>query len=273
MFMVSINSKKIKAYTLISMVAALVLAMVRTVMLTKIVEPDTGFYLIGSKWAGLFDWGIVILLAVMVLLGRYLLKKVKSPDELKSDSTVTVFGSALCSFMFFSVFVYGMYLKLFTDNTVGILLLLQIILCVPAGFNHLMICAKEHREKTTAQALLAMSVPVMFALRVIDVFMATDTQINTSQRSFELLMLCAVMVFYLYESAFVVNKKFEEGDNRVFVNYYVSALSAVVLTFVTVIPYLLVSVFWVFETDFVIIYVLECCVMLYAACRLLAAHK
>ena len=273
MYMVAVNSRKIKIYTLISLIMALALATVRTVMLTKIVEPDTGLYLVGSKWAGLFDWGVVILLAAAVLLGRYLLKYVKGPDELKSDSTVTVFGSALCAFMFFSAFVYGMYLKLFTDNEVGILLLLQFVLCVPAGFNHLMICAKERREKSTAQALIAMSVPVMFALRVIDVFMATDTQINTSQRSFELLMLCAVMAFYLYESAFIVNKKFEEGDNRVFVNYYVSALSTVVLTFVTVIPYLLVSVFWVFETDFVIMSVLECCVMLYAASRLVTAHK
>ena len=273
MCMISINSRKIKIYTLISIIASLVLATVRTVILTKIVEPDTGLYLIGSEWGTVFDWGMVILLAAAVLLGRYLLKGVESPKELKSDSTVTVFGSALCALMFFSVFVYGMYLKLFTDNTIGILFLLQIVLCIPAGFNHLMICANERREKSTAQALLAMSVPVMFALRVIDVFMATDTQINTSQRSFELLMLCAAMVFYLYESAFLVNKNNDDKDNRIFVNYYVAALSTVVLTFVTVIPYLLVSVFWIFETDFVIMNVLECCVMFYAASCLAAVHR
>ena len=262
MCMISINSRKIKIYTLISIIASLVLATVRTVILTKIVEPDTGLYLIGSEWGTVFDWGMVILLAAAVLLGRYLLRGVESPKELKSDSTVTVFGSALCALMFFSVFVYGMYLKLFTDNTIGILFLLQIVLCIPAGFNHLMICANERREKSTAQALLAMSV-----------FMATDTQINTSQRSFELLMLCAAMVFYLYESAFLVNKDNDDKDNRIFVNYYVAALSTVVLTFVTVIPYLLVSVFWVFKTDFVIMNVLECCVMLYAASRLAAVHR
>ena len=89
-------------------------------------------------------------------------------------------------------------------------------------------------------------------------------------------MLCAIMLFFLGESSFLVNKNTDdENDEKIFgfAKYYVAAVGVVMLTFIAVIPYLLVSVFWVFESDFLLMDVLECCIMLYAASRLIAAHK
>ena len=85
--------------------------------------------------------------------------------------------------------------------------------------------------------------------------------------------LWIIMMFYLYESAFLVNKKSEKSGQTPFANYYLSGICTVVLTCIAVVPYLAVSVFRVFEADFVIMDVLECCVMLYAASRLAAEQK
>lgn len=270
--MTSVNSKKIKVFTLISLVVAVVAAVVRTLVLTKIVETDTGLYTVGSSWGYVCDICIIAAVVAVILIGRLLLRNVRGTSELDSGSTVTVFGSALCAFMFFSVFIYGIYLMLFTENTVGLLFKIEMVLCIPCGFNQLVICAKEHRKKGTGDALLAMSAPILFALRIVDIFMNTTTQMNTSQRSFELVMLCATMLFFLYESAFLVEKDTSQKErSRIFGNYYVSAVCVVVLTFLTTIPGLLVSVFWVFENNFLIMDVLQCCVMLYAAARLITA--
>lgn len=271
--MESVKSKNIRVFTLVCLLAALAAAVARTVILTKIVEPDTGLYFSNTTFGYVFDVAVLVLIAGVILWGKYLFKHIQGKDELKSGSTVTVFGSALCAFMFFSVFVYGIYSIGFADKAMSAFATLQIILCLPCGFNHLMICAKERRGKNNSQALLAMSAPVMFATRVVEVFMGVDTQINTSQRSLELLMLCAIMMFYLYESAFLVNKKSEKSGQTPFANYYLSGICTVVLTCIAVVPYLAVSVFRVFEADFVIMDVLECCVMLYAASRLAAEQK
>ncbi len=265
------NSRKIKLYTLVTLVVALIVAVVRTVMLTKIVEPDTGLYIVGTRWGQAFDVGVVVLLAIMIVCGKLLFKKLESAKEPDSTSTFAIFGSALCALMFFSVFIYGIYNIMFAKMPMSTFLKLQIILCLPCGFNHLVMCVKEKREKTKGQALLAMVAPILFAVRVIEVFMDVNSQINTSQRSLELLVLCAIMMFYLYESSFLVNKDTVLSVNHS--NYYISALGVVVLTCIAVIPYLLVSVFWAFEAGFVIMDVLECCVMLYALSRLITVYN
>ena len=273
--METVKNKKIKVFTLICLVLALAAGVIRTFMLAKIVEPDTGLYFANAGLAHIFEFGVLALGAVVFLFGKRLFKKVDCPTEVTSESTATVFASALCAFMFFSIFVYGIYAAFIGESQLGKLMLVQVILCIPCGINHLFVCAKVRREKTASQALLAMSVPVMFAIRIIELFMRTDTQINTSQRSLELLMLCAIMLFFLGESSFLVTKNTDEQDEKMsgFAKYYIAAMGVVMLTIIAVVPYLLVSVFWVFETDFLLMDVLECCVMLYAASRLIAAHK
>lgn len=297
--MTLVNSKKIRIFTLVALVLALVLAAVRTVMLTKIVEPDTGLYSVNAQWGHFFDIGVLVMLAVLVAAGKMLFKKQDSFWEPDSGSSVTVFGSGLCALMFFSAFLYGAYLVLFAENTEGTFIHealvayrtpivledgkqitnagplifkgIQILMCLPCGVNHLLICAKEKREKNTSHSLLAMSIPVFFALRVIEVFMSTETQINTSQRSLELLMLCAMMLFYLYESSFLTERNDEASLKRKCTNYYIAALAVVCVSCVAAVPYLLVSIFWVFESSFMVMDVLECCVMLYAASRIVTA--
>jgi hypothetical protein len=53
----------------------------------------------------------------------------------------------------------------------------------------------------------------------------------------------------------------------------VAGLATVAFTLVTVIPYLAVCLFWHFNSHNLMIDVLECAVMLYAASRLLTFRK
>ena len=80
-------------------------------------------------------------------------------------------------------------------------------------------------------------------------------------------MLCSMMIFFLLEAEFLVIR--EEGNLKSISKYVMSGIASVVFPFVAVIPYLAVSLFWCFETDFVVMDVLECCIMLFAASRLL----
>ena len=73
--MTLVNSKKIRIFTLVALVLALVLAAVRTVMLTKIVEPDTGLYSVNAQWGHFFDVGVLVVLAVLIVVGKILFKK------------------------------------------------------------------------------------------------------------------------------------------------------------------------------------------------------
>ena len=94
------------------------------------------------------------------------------------------------------------------------------------------------------------------------------SQINVSQRSIELVMLCSMMVFFLLESEFLVIR--EEGNLKSLSKYVMSGIASVIFPVVVVIPYLAVSLFWCFESDFVVMEVLECCIMLFAASRMLS---
>lgn len=273
LFMTSIKSKKVKVFTLICLLCAVVAAALRIFMLTTIVEPDTGLYTVGSQWGYVFDIAVLAFVVAIAVAGRLMLKNVMNDSVPDSSSTVTVFGSALCAFMYVSLFLYGMYVMITSPMMPKFLYAVQIVLCLPCAVNHLFICARENRRGTGGETMLAFCTPVLFAVRVVDVFMATDTQINTTQRSLELLMLCAMMLFYLYEASFLV-KKNDEGTKPVnyTARYYIACLAVVVLTCITVVPYLGVSLFWVYKADFVVMDVLEVCVMLYAASRLVTAH-
>ena len=118
---------------------------------------------------------------------------------------------------------------------------------------------------------LAMSEALFFALRTVEVFMNTTTQMNTSQRSLELVMLCSMMLFFLFEAGTLVER--EEGEISVS-KYCMAGLATIAFPAVAVLPNLVVSLFvWCHDCEFVMMDVLECCVMLFAASRLLTLRE
>lgn len=263
--MINANNKRIKAMLGITALLAIALGVFRTVILYNYVEPETGFYVVGTNVDLYFNIAVIALVLVMALFGLSV-RKVKAPEFLDSHSTVVVFTSALCAFLYVTLFINGIY-SLVASDGFSILFFLQVALCIPCCLNHLSICSKEVREKNTPQSLLAMSEAVFFAVRIVEVFMDTKHQINVSQRSLELVMLCSMMLFMLFEARFQI--KSEEIDSGSIVKYYVSGLSTIAFTLLTVLPYLIVCLFWCFESRVIVVDVLECCIMLFAASRLL----
>ena len=264
--MVRVNGRKIKVMLLIAAVAAITVGFFRAFLLVNYIEPETGFYISGTNMGRAFD---IMVIAPVLMIGifGFLIRKSPAPEHLDSKSTVVVFTSALCAFMYMSLFLYGIYKIAGSQGGVNYFLFAEIALCVPCCLNHISVCSTEVREKNTPHALLAMSEAIFFGVRVIEVFMDTKSQINVSQRSLELLMLCSMMLFFLLESAFLVNR--EEENMKSLSKYFMSGIAAVVFPIISVLPYLAVSLFWCFEAQFVVMDVVECCVMLFAASRLL----
>ena len=264
--MVKVNGKKVKIMLLLAVIAAVAVGFFRVFLLVNYIEPETGFYIQGTSLGGIFNVALVALVVMIAAFGL-LLRKTPSPEHLDSKSTVVVFTSALCAFMYFSLFFYGIYKTVSLQNELNYFLIAEIVLCVPCCLNHISVCSTEVREKNTPHALFAMSEAVFFGVRVIEVFMDTKSQINVSQRSLELIMLCAMMIFFLLEAQFLVNCQEEKGKSLS--KYFMAAVATAVLPIIVVLPYLAVSLFWCFEANFVVMDVIECCVMLFAASRLL----
>lgn len=264
--MMKVNNRNIKLMLLIASLVAVVIGMFRAFLLVNCIEPETGFYISETNMDTVFA---VLIVGIAVLIGvfGFLSKNNPAPEYLDSKSTVVVFTSALCAFMYISIFLYGIYSIMGNAGQRNYFLIAEVALCVPCCLNHISVCSSEIREKNTPHALFAMSEAVFFALRVVETFMDKEGQINVSQRSLELIMLCSIMIFFLLEAAFLVKK--EDGEGVSMPKYFMAALATVVFPIIAVIPYLAVSLFWCFEADFVIMDVLECCVMLFAASRLL----
>ena len=274
----TVKNNKIKIMLLAVAVAAINLGVFRAVLLANYIEPETGFYVVETNLDVVFNIA-VIAVALGILTCGFMTRKTKISDYLDSKSMVVVFTSALCAFIYFTVAIFGVFkllnpdIDIFTGAKMPLnyFLFFEVVLAVPCIFNHISICSKEIREKNTPHALLGMSEALFFAVRTVEVFMDMTTQINTSQRSLELVMLCAMMLFFLFEAGTLVKRK--EGDISVS-KYCIAGLATVALPLVAVLPHLVVSLFVLcFDCDFVIMDVLECSIMLFAASRLLTLRE
>ncbi len=273
-FMRKIVNKKILLVLFITAVAALALGIFRTYLLFNFVEPETGFYVRDNNFGFHFDIAAVVI-CVFMIAGAWSLKKVKAPLELKSESTMVVFASSLCGFMFVTVLGYGLY-KLFNSQSVSAFLVVELFLCVPCMINFFSICAKEQRLRNATQTLLSLFPALFFAVRIIERFTDVTTQINVSQRSLTLIMLCSAMMFFVCETRFFLplpSQEMADSDKTKthnVVKYFASGLFTVSFVIMTVLPYLVVCSFWVFSSDFLLMDILDGCIGLYALTRLVS---
>ena len=83
-------------------------------------------------------------------------------------------------------------------------------------------------------------------------------------------MLCSMMLFFLFEARFLVDSEQETKDSVS--KYLMSGIASVAFPVIAVIPYLAVSLFWCYESEFLVMDVLECCIMMFAASRILTLH-
>ena len=273
-----------------TVIFSVALGIFRAYALVNCIEPDTGFYYSGTAVKPVFSV-LVILALLFIFACQFFTRKRVTPESLDSEKTFIAFGSALCAIVYLAVFLYGVFAvaSVFSASQMaanspfgvsqsffarlvnvapgvtsnGIFFLIQVLLCVPACLNHFTICTKKERGKNKHYALLSLGETLFFAFRIVEVFMDTKTQINTSQRSLEIILLCAAMLFFMYESRFLVTAEGGVSIGR----YYAAALGVICFTLIAAVPYLMVSVFWLYTPKFALVYVLECCVAVFAAAR------
>lgn len=270
-------NKKIVSMLFVTVIASLILAVYRTYLLFNCVEPDTGFYMVGTSQGYYFNLS-VIALSVFLALGTLLLKKVEAPTELKSESTTVVFASSLCGFLFLTVLGYGIFMA-FKGAQTDVWFWIEMLICIPCMINFFVICSKEQRDRNVKQTVLSLMPAVFFAVRTVSVFTDVKTQINVSQRSLTLVMLCAMMMFFVCETAFFLpeNTETKETENQSnapsLVKYFFTGIFTVAFAVIAVLPYLTVTAFWMYESKFLLMDILDASVGLYALTRLISLAR
>ncbi len=263
----SIN-KKYTCIVAVSAVLALVLCAFRIYLLRNYVEPETGYYVPGTN-LGIF-FGVATLLALAVIVAGAIFSKVTVPEELSSESTAVVFSSSLCGLLFATVIICGVY-ELAVSKSMGAFRAVELLVGIPCAFSFFSVCASENRDKSVKNLIISLAPALFYAVRTIHEFTDTQTQINSSQRSVTLVMLCAMTLLFVQEAYFLVpdNDKAQDAKEKkkVSVWYSILTLSTMLLAFAAALPYIAVSAFWVFETDFLVMDVLDLCVGVYALTR------
>lgn len=262
------SGKKMLFVFCITTIIALLTGVFRTYLLINYIEPDTGFYIVGTNVNIYFNI-LCIVLAAFIVIAAFAFRKKEMPKELSSESTLVVFAASLCGFLFATVIVFGIY-KFATGASRSVFLAIELLLCIPCAVNFLNVCLKEVRKKSVGQTLLALSPAVYFAVKTIEVFVDTKTQINTSQRSLMLVMLCSMMLFFVTEAVFMLpgGRRQEGKYPNTLSKYYAFGIFSFDFALVALVPYIIVSAFWMYNSSFIVMDVLHACVGLYAATRM-----
>jgi len=264
---VIINKKHMCVVT-VSVVLAFVLCAFRIYLLRNYVEPETGYYVPGTNLGTIFGVAFLLVLAVIAVGAKY--SKVKIPESLSSESTAVVFSSSLCGFLFVTVLVCGVYQFVTLKNT-GAFRAVELLVCIPCVFSFYCICVKENRERNIKNLVFALCPALFYGVRTIHMFTDTHTQINASQRSLSLVMLCSMMLLFIQEAYFLIPKheKAESDKEKKSVAFKYAAITLIVMTLAltAALPYIAVSAFWMFESDFLVMDVLDLCIGVYALTR------
>ncbi len=269
----SINKKYVKV-VMVSVILALVLCAFRVYLLRNYVEPETGYYVTNTNLGTIFGVAFLLVLAVIAAGAKY--SKVKVPESLSSESTAVVFSSSLCGFLFVTVLVCGVY-EFVTLKSTGAFRAVELLMCIPCVFSFFCVCAKENRERNIENLIFALAPALFYGIRTIHVFTDTQTQINASQRSLSLVMLCSMMLLFVQEAYFLIpsHEKAESDKEKKSVAFKYAALTLIVMTLAltAALPYIAVSAFWVFDSDFLVMDVLDLCVGVYALTRAMTLSR
>lgn len=262
-----INLDKKRARMFLSvLLVSVILCVFRIILLVKFTQQDTGFYVQGTNINIFFDALVVLGVALCGFLAHSESKK-DFNVKLGSDSNQMVFFSSLCAFVFVTVFIYGAYM-IVTRKMPEVFFMIEILLCLPCFVNFLFVCLKENRQRNAKQMIPCIFVSLFYAVRVIDTFMDVKTQMNTSDRSLKLIMLCAMMLFFVTESGFLAQADKEESQRRgLKFRYVLSAALVGVFVLVSAFPSVLLNAFWLYNSQFLLMDLLDVCVGLYASAR------
>ena len=290
------QTKALKITACILLLAALGLGVFRIFLLAEYVDADNGLYsnrLLGTVFNSVL-WG---LLAVNIAT-FFFTKKAAFDRPIRNEALSVAFAASVCALMMAAVFFVNIVDMATGKRTFSLFLGAETVLCVPSILYFFTVCskgAKQEKDSASAYSLLPLFPALYTAIRTIALFINTETQINASERSFSLLAMVFIMMFFVTEAEFSVSLSPSDDDNdkeknketvdpaaeaarlakakaSLTAKYLVYALVVVTLTVAILLPSAFASAFLTYNRAGILYRMMDLCIGLYALMRLFTAR-
>lgn len=292
------QTKALKITACIFLLAALGLGVFRIFLLAEYVDADNGLYsnrLLGTVFNSVL-WG---LLAVNIAT-YFFTKKAAFDRPIRNEALSVAFAASVCALMMAAVFFVNIVDMATGKRTFSLFLGAETVLCVPSILYFFTVCsrgAKQEKDAASAYSLLPLFPALYTAIRIIALFINTETQINASERSFSLLAMVFIMMFFVTEAEFSVSLSPSDDDNdkenkekkentdpaaqaarlaktkaSLTAKYLVYALVVVTLTVAILLPSAFASAFLTYDRAGILYRMMDLCIGLYALMRLFTAR-
>lgn len=249
---------------------SLILSADRALLLTKTMElnnagSDVYFLPDGNLWVNLFTASVVIL-SIFALISAIACGKGKhAVYEVKELAGIS---SLLLGFLLIGASLIYICSDPAQKAAGGIMRNLIVFLCLCSAVVFLIIGLKSNLQtlKNTTVAGIMLIPVVLYALRVLNVFMLSSATPMASSGGYHILGLCAAMIYFICEG-----KSYITGSSAVFC-YFFGYMSIILLTIYSL-PDVLLSCFGVFRFDYFAAYsVVDLGVAVYISLRLLTCN-
>lgn len=267
------NENRILLYLLpaLFLVASIALAFFRGWLLFEKIDNVNGLYT-DAAMGNLFG-GLALALFVLLFAARFIVKRFTFSRPIKNDAVTVAFASSICALMMVAIVVGSIYDVLKGIRPLTVLLLIEMLFGVLSVVYFFYICSKGTHTEVDGSlwfGVLPLAPALYAAVRAIALFMNTSEQINASQRSFVLLTLICVMMFFVSEAELAVphtGTDAADRKNRLSARYYSYGLAVMCLVIVVIITYSLAQAFWIYDKSSILYNMMDLCFGLYALVR------
>ncbi|MGN1122622.1 MAG: hypothetical protein ACI4RV_09670 [Eubacteriales bacterium] len=268
------NKRILKIIPAILLLPALGLACFRAWLLVFNIDVSNGLYT-DTALGTVFGWLLFALLAVSLLIG-FFVKKFTFDRPIKNESVMAAFAASVCAVMMAAIFCINVFDMVTGRRAWGVLLVAETVICIPGVIYFFRICVKganPDANSSQAYSLLPLFPALYAAIRTISLFIDVSKPINASQRSFVLLTLVFIMMFFVTEAEYALprdemeQKKKQALLNSLTAKYYALGLAVSCLVLVIIMPYAFASAFWIYDTDTLLYNVMDICLGMYALVR------
>ena len=256
------NRAILKLLPVFFLILSIALAAFRTVLLFTDIDTATGLYT-DTRLGSIFT-GLALALFAACLITGFAAKKFEYTRPIKNESVAAALAASICALMMVAILFADIYDIFVGKRALNLLLGAEMILCIPTIVYFFYICSKG--------AKIDPNDPPTYNL--LPLFIDKETQINASQRSFVLLTMICIMMFFVTEAEFAVPKlqgleedAEKKAMRRISAKYYALGLAVSCLVLVIILSYAIVQAFWLYKDDSILYNIMDICFGLYAIIR------
>lgn len=269
------NRAILKLLPVFFLILSIALAAFRTVLLFTDIDTATGLYT-DTRLGSIFT-GLALALFAACLITGFAAKKFEYTRPIKNESVAAALAASICALMMVAILFADIYDIFVGKRALNLLLGADMILCIPTIVYFFYICSKGAKidpNDPPTYNLLPLFPALYAAVRTVTLFIDKETQINASQRSFVLLTMICIMMFFVTEAEFAVPKlqgleedAEKKAMRRISAKYYALGLAVSCLVLVIILSYAIVQAFWLYKDDSILYNIMDICFGLYAIIR------